>query len=103
MATLLPPGAIAALLIARTAEVRAGEVGLTGGLESVRLVDTYWHSIWGPRVRLRDVEDAVRKIQSLGESEREEALERVRRVVKCEKKTERIQGGDNGDERGVLD
>ena len=71
-------------------------------LETVRLVDTYRHSIWGNRIRLRDVEDAVGQLRTLGAEQRAQALERVRRVVRCEKKTERAQGGDNGDAVGIL-
>ena len=41
-------------------------------------------------------------VVAAGEERRREVLERVKRVVRCEKKTERIQGGDNGDEQGVL-
>ena len=77
----------------------------SSALESVRLVDTYRHSIWGPRIRRRDIEDAVvllADVVAAGEERRREVLERVKRVVRCEKKTERIQGGDNGDEQGVL-
>ncbi|KAI0693679.1 hypothetical protein C8T65DRAFT_760370 [Cerioporus squamosus] len=45
-ATLLPPSSVAAML------ARPGQ----DALECVRLVDTYRHSIWGDRIRLRDVE-----------------------------------------------
>ena len=75
-------------------------------LESVRLVDTYRHSIWGHRIRRRDIENAAVLLADViagGEERRREVLERVRRIVRCEKKTERIQGGDNGDEEGVLE
>ena len=96
-ATLLPPSAVAAM-IARPAK--------GAKLEVVRLVDTYRHSIWGPRIRRKDVEDAAMMLGDVvhaGEERRREVLERVRRVVRCEKKTERIMGGDNGDEKGVLE
>ena len=95
-ATLLPPSAVAAM-IARPAK--------GAKLEVVRLVDTYRHSIWGPRIRRKDVEDAAMMLGDVvhaGEERRREILERVRRVVRCEKKTERIMGGDNGDEKGLL-
>ena len=91
-ATLLPPSSVAAML------ARPG----LDALETVRLVDTYRHSIWGNRIRLRDVEDAVGQLRTLGAERRAQALERVRRVVRCEKKTERAQGGDNGDAVGIL-
>ncbi|KAI0800086.1 hypothetical protein C8Q74DRAFT_1234186 [Fomes fomentarius] len=94
-ATLLPPSAVAAML-ARPPE---GE----DALERVRLVDTYRHSIWGPRIRLKDVEDAVEVLrQVVDQGRRAAVIERVRRVVRCEKKTERIMGGDDSDEDGVL-
>ncbi|KAI0640407.1 hypothetical protein C8Q79DRAFT_921563 [Trametes meyenii] len=91
-ATLLPPGAVAAML------------ALPGqdALVRVRLVDAYRHSIWGPRIRRRDVEDAARALKALSEERQRELVERVRRVVTCEKKTERIMGGDNGDAQGEL-
>ncbi|RDX41875.1 hypothetical protein OH76DRAFT_1449137 [Lentinus brumalis] len=91
-ATLLPPSSVAAML------ARPGQ----DALECVRLVDTYRHSIWGNRIRLRDVEDAVGQLRTIGAEQRAEALRRVRRVVSCEKKTERTQGGDNGDVVGIL-
>ncbi|KAI0357880.1 hypothetical protein OH77DRAFT_1311352 [Trametes cingulata] len=92
-ATLLPPSAVAAML------ALPGQDNLT----RVRLVDTYRHSIWGPRIRRRDIEDAVGALRSLSEEQQQELVERVRRVVSCEKKTERIMGGDNGDAQGMLD
>ncbi|KAI1790081.1 hypothetical protein LXA43DRAFT_530627 [Ganoderma leucocontextum] len=95
-ATFLPPRAAAAM-VAQSAN---------SALECVRLVDTYRHSIWGPRIRRRDIEDAVvmlADVVAAGEERQREVLERVRRVVRCEKKTERIQGGDNGDEQGELE
>ncbi|TBU23354.1 hypothetical protein BD311DRAFT_768597 [Dichomitus squalens] len=94
--TLLPPSAVAAM-VARPCE--------GARLELVRLVDTYRHSIWGPRICRKDVEDAAMVLGDVvdaGEERRREVLERVRRVVRCEKRTERIMGGDNGDEQGLL-
>ena len=40
--------------------------------------------------------------QVVGDARKAEVVERIRQVVRCEKKTERIMGGDNGDEEGVL-
>ncbi|KAH9937844.1 uncharacterized protein BXZ73DRAFT_89260 [Epithele typhae] len=71
-------------------------------LERIRLVDTYRHSIWGPRIRLRDVVDALDAVGGLTDAQRDAARARVQRVVVCEKRTERIEGGDNGDDVGVL-
>ncbi|KAI9070369.1 hypothetical protein FKP32DRAFT_1558101 [Trametes sanguinea] len=92
-ATLLPPSAVAAMLA----------LPEYGAISSVRLVDTYRHSIWGPRIRRRDIEQAAQGLVGLAEDARAKLVERVRRVVRCEKKTERIMGGDNGDAQGVLD
>ena len=95
-ATLLPPSAVAAMVVAAARGC---------ALERVRLVDPYRHSIWGPRIRRKDVEDAAATLADVvgaGEERQREVVERVRRVVRCEKKTERIMGGDNGDEQGVL-
>lgn len=92
MATFFPPGAVAAML------ARPG----LDALACVRLVDAYRHSIWGPRVRMRDIEDAVGLLMGLEDEERGRVVEKVKVVVRCEKKTERIQGGDNGDQKGLL-
>ncbi|CDO78263.1 hypothetical protein BN946_scf184491.g8 [Trametes cinnabarina] len=92
-ATLMPPSAVASMLA----------LPEHAALLSVRLVDTYRHSIWGPRIRRRDIEQAAVALAHLSEDARAQLVERVRLVVSCEKKTERIMGGDNGDARGVLD
>ncbi|KAL6306914.1 hypothetical protein BKA93DRAFT_125469 [Sparassis latifolia] len=80
-ATLLPPGAIAAM------------VCLPGqdSLERIRLVDAYRQSIWGPRLRRGDVERAA---IALGVGDPHTVVEKVRRLVVCEAKNERIMGGD---------
>ncbi|KZO99268.1 hypothetical protein CALVIDRAFT_495535 [Calocera viscosa TUFC12733] len=56
-------------------------------LQRFHLVDCYVDSIWGARLRLGDVERAV---------QREQDLSRVRAIVICEARLERIQGGDRG-------
>jgi len=66
-------------------------------LESVRLVDAYGGSIWGRRVRRSDVERAGLDLLAAGrvqQSRMEDVIERVARVVVCERETERIEGGD---------
>jgi hypothetical protein len=65
-------------------------------LEEVRLVDTYIESIWGWRIRRSNIEVAAAEL--IGE----EGIERVRRLVVCEGKTERIMGGDRLDGMGIL-
>lgn len=60
--------------------------------EEVRLVDAYKESIWGARLRRKDVEKAALSLKP--DMNEDEVLERVRRIVKCEAKTERIIGGD---------
>ncbi|KAI0768284.1 hypothetical protein BD413DRAFT_479577 [Trametes elegans] len=92
-ATLLSPGGVAAML-AQPGAAR---------LARVRLVDAYSHSIWGPRIRRRDVESAAGALRGLDEAQRAALVERVRAVVSCEKRTERIMGGDSGDGQGVLE
>ncbi|KAI0824533.1 hypothetical protein BC628DRAFT_1410930 [Trametes gibbosa] len=92
-ATLLPPAAVAALL------ARSGQDALV----RVRLVDAYPLSIWGPRIRRRDVEDAARGLPGLNDAQREALVVRVRRILTCEKKTGRLAGGDEVDAKGVLD
>ncbi|KAI8972430.1 hypothetical protein BD414DRAFT_581328 [Trametes punicea] len=92
-ATLLPPSTVAAMLA----------LPEYATLSHVRLVDTYRYSIWGPRMRRRDIEQAAETLGGLREEQRAELIERVRRVVSCEKKTERIMGGDSGDSQGLLD
>ena len=74
-ATFLPPAAVA-LMVARCPST----------LELVRLVDTYHASIWGSRIRRRDIEKAEMGTDS--------TVERVRLLVRCEAKNERIMGGD---------
>ncbi|RPD56976.1 hypothetical protein L226DRAFT_547187 [Lentinus tigrinus ALCF2SS1-7] len=73
-ATLLPPTGIAAMIAGQDHEA----------LECVHLVDAYRHSVWGNQIRLRDVEDAVLQLRTMGPKERVEALEHVRGVVICE-------------------
>jgi hypothetical protein len=65
-------------------------------LEEVRLVDTYWESIWGWRIRRSNVETAAMDLMG------EEGVDRVRRLVICEGKTERIMGGDRLNGIGIL-
>ncbi|KAL1939073.1 hypothetical protein VTO73DRAFT_10333 [Trametes versicolor] len=91
-ATLLPPTAVAAML------ARPGQ----DALAQVRLVDAYPLSIWGARIRRRDVEDGVASLPGLTEAQRVAVAERVRRIVSCEKKTGRLAGGDDDDAEGVL-
>jgi len=65
-------------------------------LAELRLVDVYQHSIWGPRLRRKDVEgvlDGEFGLQ-LSDREKEEGLKIVKMVVKCIAKTERLMGGD---------
>lgn len=65
-------------------------------LEEVRLVDTYCESIWGWRIRKSNIETAAMELMG------EEGVDRVRRLVICEGKTERIMGGDRLDGMGTL-
>lgn len=66
------------------------------GLEELLLVDAYQESIWGPRVRKADVEEAVTsgQIEHDGAVDRSTAFALVRRLVRCEARTERLEGGD---------
>lgn len=78
-------------------------------LQSIQVVDAYQGSIWGPRVRLIDVEMAATHLyhQALGGDTEsypstiqfmlKEQKERVRTLVRCEGKNERIIGGDRMD------
>ncbi|KAF8512730.1 hypothetical protein BU17DRAFT_53891 [Hysterangium stoloniferum] len=77
-------------------------------LRSCRLVDVYQHSIWGPRLRLGDVEKLVGDCErgdgaghdcgegrgDMARGMRVEDLKRVRRVLRCVARTERLMGGD---------
>jgi len=84
-ATCLSAGSVAALFC----------VNRMASLERVRLVDTYCESIWGPRVRRSDVEKAAHAIMFPQHVLQYEAvLARIRELLTCEKKTERIIGGD---------
>lgn len=67
-------------------------------LRELRLVDVYQHSIWGPRVRMGDVERSRLIVPFPAEDESlasdHDCLERLRDVVSCIAKTERLVGGD---------
>ncbi|KAH8993582.1 hypothetical protein EDB86DRAFT_3171483 [Lactarius hatsudake] len=80
-------------------------------LTTVRLVDCYVESIWGPRLRRVDLEYAVVQFRTsrgklLDEGAEQnrrrcaEILDRMRTVVRCEALTERIVGGDRVDGLG---
>ena len=62
-------------------------------LRGMRLVDAYSESIWGPRLRRSDIERAITLILA-GAGEQMAVIARVKSIVTCEKKTERIMGGD---------
>lgn len=90
--------------------------GMTS-LRSIRVVDAYQGSIWGPRVRIMDVEKALtahfleshKTPSTAGEYEGldrtkwksiphlEDQIWRLRQIVRCEARTERIMGGDRMD------
>lgn len=64
-------------------------------LERVRLVDAYSGSIWGLRIRRSDVERAaVLMSPGVGVLGEELIISRIRKLVTCERVTERIFGGD---------
>jgi hypothetical protein len=66
----------------------------------VRLVDAYSESIWGPRLRRSDVEKAA---ETLCHTDDQNAvIARIKMVVTCEKKTERIMGGDRVEGTHIL-
>ncbi|KAF8128878.1 hypothetical protein EV363DRAFT_1170033, partial [Boletus edulis] len=75
--------------------------GRMAHLGVIRLVDVYSESIWGPRLRRSDVEKAVAML--CGTKEQMAVIARVKRVVTCEKKTERIVGGDRVEGTHILE
>ncbi|KAG2159450.1 uncharacterized protein EDB93DRAFT_1237569 [Suillus bovinus] len=84
-ATFLSAGSVAALFC----------VNRMASLERVRLVDAYCESIWGSRIRRSDIEKAVQIIMFPQDAAQYEGvLSRIRNILTCEKKTERIIGGD---------
>jgi len=84
-ATFLSAGSVAALFC----------VNRMASLEKVRLVDAYCESIWGSRIRRTDIEKAAQTIMfPQGVALYEDVLSRIRKLLTCEKKTERIIGGD---------
>jgi hypothetical protein len=85
-ATLLPASAVAATLALQ-------HPGMDS-LQRVRLVDAYEGSIWGRRLRRSDVESAAARLAAESDTATLAAIERVRAIVVCEAKTERIMGGD---------
>ena len=90
-ATLVNPNSIAAMVCLSKQEC----------LESVRLVDTYRESIWGPRIRRSDLERAALSFQI--DLQPEDRVRRIRQIVKCEALTERIMGGDRVEGLSSLD
>jgi len=75
--------------------------GRMAQLGDVRLVDAYSESIWGPRLRRSDIEKAVTMLCRA--EEQMAVIARVKRVVTCEKKTERIMGGDRVEGTHILE
>lgn len=63
-------------------------------LIEIRLIDVYQHSIWGSRLRRKDVEAILDSLPELTDQRKAELLEIVKMVVKCGAKTERLMGGD---------
>ncbi|EKM78378.1 hypothetical protein AGABI1DRAFT_129494 [Agaricus bisporus var. burnettii JB137-S8] len=78
-------------------------------LESIRLIDAYQHSIWGSRLRRSHIENAATRRftfeafndDSLPHADQADSmltevsvLQKIRRVVLCQGKFERIIGGD---------
>lgn len=78
-------------------------------LQEIKVVDAYQGSIWGPRVRKTDVEKAAtsgRFVDPTLEFEllhsEKDRLVRIRQLVKCEARTERIMGGDRVEAIGTM-
>ncbi|KIJ59884.1 hypothetical protein HYDPIDRAFT_32759 [Hydnomerulius pinastri MD-312] len=90
-ATFLHPQAVAGMFL----ENRSRH------LEEFRLVDAYSESIWGPRLRRSDVEKAARSLCDAHEVEA--VIADIRMTLTCEKKTERIMGGDRVEGTNILD
>ncbi|KAL5514785.1 hypothetical protein ACEPAG_2101 [Sanghuangporus baumii] len=76
-------------------------------LNSMRIVDAYQGSIWGPRIRITNVEKASASLFSIPSSGsgagavqlsmHKACIDRIRKLVSCEALTERIMGGDRMD------
>ncbi|EJD05328.1 uncharacterized protein FOMMEDRAFT_152625 [Fomitiporia mediterranea MF3/22] len=78
-------------------------------LTSLRVIDAYQESIWGPRVRIADVERALMSLFQMPDQGRNsdsfdvhhvnyrKYIERVRMIVFCGSLTERLMGGDRMD------
>lgn len=62
-------------------------------IRSIELVDVYQESIWGPRLRLQDVEQSLMSILIYLDMQMP-MIERTRSIVRCSAKTERLMGGD---------
>jgi hypothetical protein len=60
----------------------------------LRLIDVYQHSIWGPRLRMGDVEESLSNSEYRDHASPHDCLERLRAVVSCTVRTERLMGGD---------
>lgn len=94
--TFLRPAEVAMIAIERR----------LSALLRIRVVDGYGGNIWGPRVRIGDIEEAVKSAfrdadasgSKTGYLQVGRCLERVRELVVCEALTERIMGGDRMDD-----
>ncbi|KAF8153024.1 hypothetical protein B0H34DRAFT_662398 [Crassisporium funariophilum] len=86
-------------------------------LEKVHLVDVYQGSIWGPRLRRSDVEQAAFDVvhgfattvsvdgvtnDDVQKEILNSAQELIRKIVVCEARTERLVGGDRVEAHGIL-
>lgn len=73
-------------------------------LQQIRLVDAYSQSIWGLRIRRSDIENAGKALFAAGimHLSSEAVVETIQRLVICERRTERIMGGDRVEGAGLL-
>ncbi|KZT22966.1 hypothetical protein NEOLEDRAFT_1137338 [Neolentinus lepideus HHB14362 ss-1] len=120
-ATFVPAELIARIACSSFLDEHEKDVKVGGGLHEIRLVDVYVESIWERRMRRGDVERAGVELlrgwwqdvagEREGDAEYEEKMrkcemevvKRIRGVVRCEAKTERIMGGDRVERVGTLE
>lgn len=64
------------------------------------MVDAYQESIWGRRLRRSDIEKAALALTL--NMTAPTVVDRIREIVRCEARHERIMGGDRSDQWAIL-
>lgn len=52
-------------------------------LRELHLIDVYQHSIWGPMMRMDDLEGSILAPEDMRNASKDDCLQRLREVVSC--------------------